>query len=364
MRIVQIIDSLEIGGAERMAVNYANVLVKNIDFSGLVVTRKEGQLLSQINSDVSYLFLNKKKKIDFKAVFKLKKYLKKHKVNFIHAHSSSFFLAILIKLMIPRIKIIWHDHYGVSQDLNRRKSFVLKYGSLFFSGIISVNTALKSWATSYLLCSNIQCFPNFIENFHSSKEKIILKGISGKRIVCVANLRPQKNHELLIKAADLIKEKFPDWSFHLFGKDFGDSYSYQLFKKIDNLKLQDTIFFYGSIDDVSQVLKQCDIAVLPSLSEGLPLAVLEYGLYKLPVIATNVGEISKIITSNKNGILIESGNLNQFIEALQDLLNQKSKRLEMGQNLNAFIQLNFNQESIINSYLTWLNSSNFAGKRL
>ena len=72
MRVVQIIDSLEIGGAERMAVNYANVLAEKISFSGLITTRKEGQLKSQIDSKVSCLFLRKKKTIDFKAIFRIR----------------------------------------------------------------------------------------------------------------------------------------------------------------------------------------------------------------------------------------------------------------------------------------------------
>ena len=50
MRILQIIDSLEAGGAERMAVNYANALAITIEFSGLVATRKEGPLLNQVNN--------------------------------------------------------------------------------------------------------------------------------------------------------------------------------------------------------------------------------------------------------------------------------------------------------------------------
>jgi glycosyltransferase involved in cell wall biosynthesis len=363
MRIVQMIDSLEAGGAEKMAVNYANALTKNIAFSGLVVTRKEGQLLSQINQNVDYIFLNKKNKIDFKAVFKLRKFLKNNKVDILHAHSSSFFTAVLVKLTLIKIKIIWHDHYGINQDLRLRKSLILKYSSLFFKGVISVNTALKDWAVSYLLCSNVKYFPNFIEDFYASNQKIALAGEEGKRIICVANLRPQKNHLFLLDTANLIKDKFPDWSFHLFGKDFKDSYSAEFFDKIQDLQLCETVFFYGSIDDVSNVLTQCDVAVLPSLSEGLPLAVLEYGLHKLPVIATNVGEIKKIITSENNGVIIEANNTYQFTQALTDLIIQKDKRVKMGKNLNEFIQLNFSEVSIIKNYLSWINSSNFAGRK-
>ena len=96
MRIVQIIDSLEAGGAERMAVNYANALAEEITFSGLIATRKEGILKNQIGSKVSYLFLHKKKRIDFQAVFYLRNYLLKNKIEIVHAHSSSFFIAVLM----------------------------------------------------------------------------------------------------------------------------------------------------------------------------------------------------------------------------------------------------------------------------
>lgn len=355
MRIVQIIDSLETGGAERMAVNYANALVKKIEFSGLIATRKEGLLLNQIEEKVSYLFLNKKNKIDFRAVFRLRAYIKKNKIDVVHAHSSSFFIAVLVKLVYPRIKLIWHDHYGISQDLTSRKNLGLKYGSLFFNGIISVNFALKEWAESYLWHTDIIYLSNFIEESFNSKEKHLLKGSKGKRIICVANLRPQKNHELLIDAANLIRDKFPEWSFHLFGKDFKDSYSASLYKKVEDLKLQNNVFFYGAVESVDSALQKCEIGVLPSLSEGLPLSVLEYGLFKLPVVVTNVGEISKIITSDSEGLIVESNNLNEFVTSIQKLIVNENYRIGMGMKLNKVIQLNFSEESIIKLYLLWLN---------
>lgn len=356
MKVIQIIDSLEAGGAERMAVNYANALAKKITFSGLVATRKEGLLINQIDSEVPYLFLGKKKRIDVKAVFKLREFIKNNKVDIIQAHSSSFFIAVLVKLTLPKVKIIWHDHYGISQDLTFRKDLVLKYGSLLFKGSIAVNSSLKKWAESYLWCSKIVYFPNFILNNFEISEKAELRGIAGKRIICVANLRPQKNHKLLVEVASLIKEKFPDWTFHLFGKDFEDDYSQGIKNYIKELKLEKNIFFYGTTQNVSSVLKQCDIAILTSLSEGLPLAILEYGLHKLPVIVTNVGEISKIITSNEEGLIVESNNVAQFTNALIQFIQNEKHRKEAGFMLEQKIALNFSEESIIRQYLLWLDS--------
>ena len=126
MRILQIIDSLEAGGAERMAVNYANSLAITIEFSGLVVTRKEGPLLNQVSNKVSYLYLDKKGTIDLKSLFKLRKFVIENKVEVIHAHSTSFFLAFLLKLSGPNLKLIWHDHYGDSEFLSKRPSLALR----------------------------------------------------------------------------------------------------------------------------------------------------------------------------------------------------------------------------------------------
>ncbi|WP_264525283.1 glycosyltransferase [Flavobacterium sp. N502536] len=356
MRIVQIIDSLEPGGAERMAVNYANALAGEAEFSGLIVSRREGLLFNQIDENVSYLFLKKRKIIDFNAVSILRKYLKKNQVDVIHAHSSSFFIAVLVKLTLPGIKIIWHDHYGISQDLTSRKDLVLKVSSLFFTGIISVSEVLKDWAKSYLWCPDIIYLSNFISESPISKEQVVLKGSEGKRIICVANLRPQKNHELLINAANRIRNKFPDWSFHLFGKDFQDSYSEELKKKVVDLELQEVVFFYGSTNNAGSALMQSQIGILTSFSEGLPLAILEYGLSKLPVVATNVGDVSKVIDSEIEGLIVESDDLNGFVEALERIIIDEKFRDKLALKLYEKVQLNFSKKSIIAEYRLWLES--------
>jgi glycosyltransferase involved in cell wall biosynthesis len=358
MRVVQIIDSLETGGAEKMAVNYANALADKIEFSALVATRSEGLLLEQLSDKVSYLFINKKGKIDSKAILKLRKFIKSNNIGVIQAHSSSFFIAVLIKIIYPKVRIIWHDHYGISQNLKSRKSQVLKFSSVLFSGIISVNNALKTWAKDYLKCSDVIYLPNFIIEPTTLVNDFQLHGEDEKRIVCVANLRPQKNHELLIAAAAEIHKKFPDWTFHLIGKDFNDAYSEKLYAKVKDLKLSKTVFFYGAINNPQVVFKQCEIAVLPSLSEGLPLVILEYGLFSLPVIATNVGEIIKIMPSSDQGIIIESNNLNEFVFSISKLIAEKDCRENMGKNLYSHVKKKFSERTILNEYINWLKALN------
>jgi hypothetical protein len=124
--VIQVIDSLDAGGAEVLAVNIANALCEEEVNSHLCTTRKEGVLKSNLNKKTGFLFLGRKKSIDFSAIIRFKKYLKNNNIGVIHAHSTSSFFVFCVKLIYPKVKIIWHDHYGKSQELKKRKTFLLK----------------------------------------------------------------------------------------------------------------------------------------------------------------------------------------------------------------------------------------------
>lgn len=354
MRILQIIDTLHAGGAERMAINYANALSQQISFSGLVTTRAEGSLAGQLHKKVGYLFLDKKRSIDFQAIYKLYSFVKKNKVEVVHAHSTSFFTAVLLKFCKPSLKLIWHDHYGDSEFLEQRPFWVLKIAMFFFDGVVVVNQKLKIWVGQKLNVKKIIYLPNF-PNLDSSPQKLTkLQGNQGKRIVCLANLRPQKNHFLALDIAQEITVKYPDWSFHLVGKDFEDAYSSAIKYEIKSRQLEKQVFVYGSRDDVGYILEQAEIAILTSDSEGLPVALLEYGLHKKATVVTNVGEIGKIIQDNNNGFLVPAKDKNVFVAKLSQLIENSDIRVEFGNILAKNIQENFSEEAVIKQYLNWL----------
>lgn len=357
MRILQLIDSLDAGGAERMAVNYANVLAKEIEFSGLVATRKEGLLLNQIHSSVSYLFLKKRMRLDIGATLRLRSYILKNRVTHIHAHSTSFFLAVLIKLILPSLKIIRHDHYGNNEFLAARPYFMLKLTVSFFNGIIAVNQNLKKWSEVVLKAKNVIYFPNFPSTDLNLQVSTILKGQENKKIVSLANLRPQKNLFLLIEIAQKLKQSHSDWSFHLVGKDFDDDYSKQIKENIKKYELEHNVFLYGSKEDVLNILKQADIAILTSISEGLPVALLEYGLCKKAVVATEVGDIPFIIEHNRNGMLVPNLNADAFYNLLVEFIENEKLREILGNRLFETVCENFSEKVVIKKYLNWLQTS-------
>ncbi|MCF6129932.1 glycosyltransferase [Flavobacterium sp. AS60] len=354
MRIVQIIDSLEIGGAEKMAINYANALSVRNEFSGLVATRAEGKLKNQLNNSVPYLFLKKKSTLDFGAVFRLRKYCKKNRVEFLQPHSSSYFTALMVKFVYPKVKIIWHDHNGLSEFISSEKSLVLKIASFFFKGIIVVNYKLKEWAEKELNCKKVIYLPNFTTIDNSTSAETILKGQSGKRILCLANLRDQKNHFLLLEVAEKLKQSHTDWTFHLVGKDFEDDYSAKLKAAIVNKNLEENVFIYGSKSDIKNIIDQSDIAILTSKSEGLPIALIEYGLSKKPVVSTKVGEIPLIIKDEINGFIIDASDADLFYQRLLKFIAEDDLRIQMGNSLYQTVIENNSEEGVIAKYSNWI----------
>lgn len=352
MRVLQIIDSLHPGGAERMAILYANALNSQIERSYLCSTREEGILKSSLEKGVNYLFLGKKSSFDLKALFKLRNFIKTNKIDIVQAHSSSYFIACIIKSSGVSFKIIWHDHYGNSEFLNERKPYLLRFFSYYFDGVIAVNDKLEKWACKKLFCENIIQ----INNFCSSPKKlgaanIKLKGDpSAIKFICVANLRPQKDHLTLIKAFEnFANNKYV--SLHLIGEDPGTVYSKKILNYIDKSPMSNIIFYYGSQTNIIGFLLDGDIAVLSSISEGLPVALLEYGLAGLPVISSDVGQCKEVI--GENGIIVSSKSINELSKGLDYYYSNIEERVKDAKDFNVRISRLYSEEAVIEKVLNF-----------
>lgn len=354
MRVIQIIDSLDAGGAERMAVQIANELYAAGHQSHLCATRKEGLLKKSIHESVGYIFLEKKGRIGIKAMTKLKTYIVKNKIEIIHAHSTSFFTATVIKWWLPSIKLVWHDHYGNAEEVENRKAGTLKKCSRFFNGIISVNELLNDWSIRNLKPSKVVYLRNFVSN---SLEQQLLKplpGSTGKRIVHLANLRPQKDHITLIRAFKEVYKNSPDWNLLLVGLDFQDDYSREIKFKIKDLKLDDHIHLLGSREDTPAILEACDIGVLSSKSEGLPVALLEYGMAGLPVVATDVGACKEVVSDY--GAVVPAQNPATLTQAIQEFIENPEESKSMAHSFQQHVMTTFGAAFYIEKLETFYSS--------
>ena len=350
MRILQIIDSLEIGGAERMAVNYANVLNKHVELSALCATRFEGPLKNLINDQVPYIFLNKEGRFDLRALFKMRNFIRLHKIDTLQAHGSSYFIASMVKLITPGIKLIWHDHYGKSEFLETRNKTFLKVCAPLFNKVFAVNEQLKRWATTELKVKKVYYIRNFISEALALDASFKILGKEGKRIVCVANFREQKNHHFLLDSFLELVKKDREVSLHLFGAKTQSAYCKSIFDRLSKKEFQSNVFYYGTYLKMSAILPRFDFGVLVSDSEGLPLSLLEYGQAGLPVIATEVGQCRTVV--GNTGSIIAVNDLKAFVNAIEEYMLNVQLQYKHGQQFKTKIEANYGESTVITEVLS------------
>ncbi len=346
MRVLQLIDTLEAGGAEQMAVNFANALSGIIDFSALAVTRKEGILKQKIAGGVGYFEAKKKSTFDFHALWRLRQFIIKNKIGIVHAHGTSFFTAVLLKITLPHLKIVWHEHYGARAGQSRSENLPLLLASLLFSAIFTVNRELKGWAEHTLMTQKVFFIPNFVSE---TVETVVtrLSGEQGKRIVLVANLKKPKNHITAVKAFYESKLYETGWTLHFIGKDFEDAYSIELKEFIRHSGLVGQVIFYGLRNDIRHILSQADIGMLTSTHEGFPVALLEYGNAGIAVISTDAGFCPELIEDGVSGLLFSPNDMGQLKLKLLELTTDKEKARTFSHNLKQKTEAFYKQEYVM-----------------
>lgn len=338
-----------------MAINLANSLENRIEFSGICITRKEGLLKSQISSGAHYFFLEKKCVLDFKAIIKLHKYLINNRVEILHAHGSSFFLGFIIKILNPKLKLVWHDHLGKRSIKSIIKYPLLYICSKFFNGTIVVNNELLVWAKSNLLCKKIVFIPNFLNNGLNTELRTIQKNKSELiRLVCVANLKEPKNHLNLLKAFKIVLEQYKYVELKLIGKKYEDNYQKQIQDYLKCNDLESKVILMGEQFNISKHLQNSSIGILASDSEGLSMSILEYGMAGLPVIISNVGECPNIIGSY--GKVVKVNDPQDLAENILYYINNEDMRKKDSLNFKKVIIENYSEDAVMPELLLFYNA--------
>ena len=345
--IAQLVDSLSAGGTERVAVNLANLLPQDRFHAYLCTTRAEGPLAKLVAPHVTRLQLARRGRIDFTALRRFVSFVRHHDICLIHAHATSLFFGRLAG-MLAGVPVVWHDHYGRC-ELNDRPVWLYRLAARKIAGVIAVNHALLKWSRESLEvpAEHTHYVPNLVEFAVSGSIPPELPGQPGQRIVCVANLRPQKDHLTLLRAMSIARQYAPSAHLLLIGSGDDPVYLKQVRAEIDALGLADVVSYLGPREDVPAILRASDIGVLSSCSEGLPLALLEYGRAGLAVAVTNVGQCSEVVDGGNAGILVPPAQPELLGGALIQLLTSVQRRLTLGRIFQERVESTYDAGPII-----------------
>jgi glycosyltransferase involved in cell wall biosynthesis len=330
------------GGAEKQLL----LLAKNLniqEFEPIIVCRQSETLKNwyeEINkAEIKLIIIPSPSKNSPSNLWKLSKILKTEKPAIIHAQiwnpvaSKYAFLAAKLS-KIPLI-ITEHDPFPLSGHQKLYKKLSLKIPTK----IITVSKAnQKLMAELYPAHqTKLETVYNGIEKppqplsdsrYLHIKKDLFHAGLATKIIFSAGTLHPRKGYKLLISAFKKIINKFDNLKLVIAGE--GPERT-NLEKLIKNLDLDKKVVLLGQCNNVAELMQASDIFVLPSLKEAFGLAILEAMQNGLPIIASRVGGIPEIISSEKLGILIEAGDKNSLIKALSKLLSNQNLHQQLKQ---------------------------------
>lgn len=163
----------------------------------------------------------------------------------------------------------------------------------------------------------------------------------------VSRLSEEKRHVDLLEAFAILAKKYPDIKLLIVGDG---PLRGKLEAMTRRLKIDNRVSFVGFQKDVHKYLGVMDIFVLPSRTEGVPIAIAEAMACGLPVIASRVGGIPEIVDDQVNGILFDSGNVGELSSALAQIIEDPEKRKSFGTNAREKVYRSFHPDKFIESH--------------
>ena len=330
--VLQLVDTLAAGGLERVAVNLANLLPSRGGFRAyLGTTRFEGPLAGLVSDQVGRIALNRKRRLDWSAIARLRKFVRREDIRIIHAHGSAIFMANLVTLGMANRRIVWHDHFG-RQGTEVRSAFQFRCLTKRAHGVIAVNQPLLEWSrdTLRIPSSRVWYLANFVVPSITETPTLFSSGEQRQRVVCVANFRHQKDHLNLVQAMRQVVDRHPAVELVCVGKNVESQVRREVDRAIAEAALESHVTVLETCNNAAEVLPKCDIGVISSRSEGLPLALLEYGAAGLATVATDVGQCREVLDNGRVGVLVEAENSTALANGLCELLSNDEKRRHYG----------------------------------
>ena len=269
----------------------------------------------------------------FKLLGKLLYFLLKLRPNIVYCHSSITARSFTPICKLLNIKVVCHVHCKVDEQAIAWQFNYHPMPCFFFypsESTLSENHPIYECVAKTSLPSKVVF--NGLQDI-ADKTPVKTQHSNAVKLGYLANFEEIKGHENLLKTLRLLLDKGLSTELHLFGEDKrNENRLATLEALIVELELQHHVQFHGFVKDTSLALDKIDIYVCPSLQEEMPISIIEAFRSSLPVVSTNVGGISEMIVSGKNGFLFESGNNAIAADLIAPLVEHSALRQQIGDN--------------------------------
>ena len=271
---------------------------------------------------------------DYKAYRSIARILGKGGYDIVHTHISKAGILGRLAARRARVPVVVHSYHGLADEIGKTsfKSEVFRRcerrAALSSDALVTVSRSVaRQWQDMQVgVKGQYRVVSNGIDTAHYAAAEIL--DLPGEpRLVVVASMTPEKGLDVLLRAMSFIVAEFPSVCLYVVGDG-------PLRKPLEalacELGLEQRIHFVGIQPDVRPYLGSCDLALLPSLSEGMGLAAVEAMAVGRAVVGSHTGGIPEVVVEGETGLLVPPGDVQGLASAVAVLLRNPTRRLAMG----------------------------------
>ncbi|QZY55557.1 glycosyltransferase [Crassaminicella profunda] len=325
-KIVHIISNFKIGGAQKLLLDLINNSNKSLfDVSVISLYNKTNNSLANEfeKADCPIYYLNKKSGFDINIELQLVNLLRKIRPDVVHTHMAGLKYSI-IPLLFCKVKLKCNtEHTIIKENYTNIEAWVKKFAYKYFNvKPVGISNCVSESIKKVYKVSDIKTIYNGInvEKYTHDGERIIDE--KNIKLINVATFLPDKNHEFLIESIKILAEKINNFKLYLIGDG---KLRNEIQKKIDYYDLGQHVILLGFRNDVNELLVKSDMFLMTSKHEGFGLVLVEAMAAGLPIVATEIGGIPEVVINNQNGLLVSCDKPRLFADAIEKLINEKSK---------------------------------------
>jgi glycosyltransferase involved in cell wall biosynthesis len=357
MRILQFISSSGFFGAENVVLQLAVSLDKlGADITVGVFNNSRNphlELFEECHAKkIKTKSFNCRGRIDFAFVRTLREFVIDGNIDIIHSHGYKSNIYAYLATMGAPVHRIATCHNWIGSDPKMKfyaklDRFILRK----FSHIIAVSSQVsQQLLLSRVRPDKVQFINNGIDTdvfFDAAPASALINefGVTAENhvIVTVGRISEEKGHVFLLKAFKEISSSCPGVKLLIVGDG-------PLRQKLESEFAGPNIIFTGNRRDVAEIYRLMDIFVLPSLTEGLPMVLLEAMSSGKAVVASRVGEIPAVVEKNNVGVLVAPGSEMELQHAISRLLDSPVSLKESGVNAREVVKEKYSAKAMGQAY--------------
>lgn len=361
MNILNVTSIVEWRGGDAQMYTIYNLLKKYNELNQYILCPESSVLYKKALNDKAQVIAYTKKNKVFSLIKPIIKCVKKFNIDVLHIHdSSALSAAIIAKILIKKdLKIIYSRKRNNAIKNNFLKK--LKYDNKYINKIVSVSKAVEKIFVDINIPKEklltIYDAINVSEFTDKSKTGLIHKELNLpeelKIIGNISSLAKQKDLVTFINTAEKVIKKNSNVRFVILGTG---SEEHSLKELVQAKQLENIVFFLGFKTNIADYLKEFDILLMTSITEGLPLTIYEAFASKIPIVSTKAGGIPEVIIDGENGYLADIFDVEELAKKCLILLRDEKVTDFFKEKSFNIVKNNFDLKNLEKNYLNFYNS--------